>query len=154
MNLTNKESLMLQSLATCQFLSELNNNLFLESSFYGKMKFGNPQSKMIINQSGLGNPATMMMMLYGLLVVPYDLLEDEINCLDGLVRELSVDVPKLGNSVVYIKEAVKNSKVEFVNEGNNNFVIFDKGVKMEASKVGLFMNQLQILIMMYFNKKQ
>ena len=153
MNLTNKESLMLQSLATCQFLSELDNNLFLESAFYERMKFGNPQSKMIMTQSGLGNPATMLMMLYGLLVIPYELMKEDIESLDGLVRNLAEGAPALGNSIVYLVEAVKNCNVEFINEDDKGYVLFNNSLRIESSKVGLLMNQLQILAMMYFNRK-
>ena len=153
MKLTNKESLMLQSLTMNQFLSELNNQMFMESSYFERMKFANHQTKDILNQTGLANPATMMMMLYGLLVVPYEMMAEDLKELNSLVRELADKAPARGNAVECIKEAVANADCEFVAEDGKNYALFGTDVKMEASKVGVLLNQLQIKVMMYFNKK-
>lgn len=69
-NISAEESLLLQCLATTSLLGELSNAKFLESDYYKRLAFANEEFKKILTISGLGNPATMQMMLYALLTIP------------------------------------------------------------------------------------
>ena len=94
--ITPEESILLQSLATTSFLVELSNNEFLNSTYFEELQFENSGCKQILKQSGLGNPATMQMMLYALLTIPkevlsrssYEILESYIERINPLVYSL------------------------------------------------------------------
>lgn len=73
------ESTIAQALAMTGLLSEMANNNFLKSEFYQTIAFksNNETFKYILEKSGLGNPATLQMLLYALLVMPKELLSQE-----------------------------------------------------------------------------
>lgn len=73
-DITAEESLLLQCLSTTALLGELANDNFLESDYFKRLTFANEDCKTILKISGLGNPATMQMMLYALLIVPREIL--------------------------------------------------------------------------------
>ena len=77
MNLTEQESIFCQALAMTSLLGELSNKDFLNSDYYNEnITFigNNDNLKKILKASGLGNPATMQMFLYILLVMPKETL--------------------------------------------------------------------------------
>ena len=79
MNLTKQESIFCQALAMTSLLEELSNRDFLNSDYYNEnitFDRNNNNFKEILKASGLGNPATMQMFLYILLVMPKETLSD------------------------------------------------------------------------------
>lgn len=177
-NITEEESLLLQCLATTSLLGELSNAHFFESDYFKKMTFSNENCKKILTQSGLGNPATMQMMLYALLTVPkeiltrttYNELENYIVRLNPLICSLvegetysTYEGEKDRETINYfrhIRNAVAHSKCNYLSENHKNYVVFTDNntnnskhcsIKMECYKVGFVLMELQKFIMEYFN---
>ena len=79
------ESIFCQALATTELLHLLSDSNFLESDYYKNLQFpaNNDILKYILKHSGVGNPATIQMFLYALLVMPKEILKNsefEKNC--------------------------------------------------------------------------
>jgi len=84
MEITENESIFLQALSTTSLLAELHNNKFLGSEYYKKLSFSNNSLKEILELSGIGNPATMQMFLYILLVVPKEIAITPLKLIDDI----------------------------------------------------------------------
>ena len=178
-SITPENSLLLQCLATTSLLGELSNADFLNSNYYKNLPFANQEIKRILTISGLGNPATMQMMLYALLTVPrevlsrtaYSALETYVERINPLVGTLvepgtlsTYDGEDSLDKIDYfrhIRNAVAHSKCSYVSECGKNFVVFSDNsgngskvcsVKMECYKVGSVLMELQKLIMEYYNQ--
>ena len=178
--LTEEESLFLQCLATTSFLGELSNAKFLDSDYFkNELSFENKVCKQILVQSGLGNPATMQMMLYALLVIPreiltrtsYETLETYIKRINPLVYSLIEKEETFSNysgeietkSINYfkhIRNAIAHSKCHYNTNENKNYVTFIDNtqddlkqchIKIECYKVGYILMELQRLLMAYYN---
>lgn len=145
-NIDSITSMYLQSLATCSLLAELSNKKFLKSKYFKKLKFQNDYFKMILIKSSIGNPACMMMMLYGLLVIPYETTDvsglnfTEIN---NYINNISNEKPNSYkttyknenkesdgkntniNYIDRIRNSVSHGRFEFEQEDKNCFVIFN-----------------------------
>ena len=94
MNLTKQESIFCQALAMTSLLEKLSNRDFLNSDYYNEnITFvrNNDNFKKILKASGLGNPATMQMFLYILLVMPKETLSDLD---DGIINLWGDDLKK------------------------------------------------------------
>lgn len=177
-NINAEESLLLQCLSTTALLGELGNNNFLESDYFKSLPFANESCKTILIMSGLGNPATMQMMLYALLTVPreilsrtaYSDLKTYVIRINPLVRSLvekdtcsTYDNEKTLEKINYlrhIRNAVAHSKCNYFCENQKNYVVFTDdrntqqcSIRMECYKVGLVLMELQKLIMEYYNDK-
>lgn len=175
-SITAEESLLLQCLSTTALLGELSNANFLNSDYFEKLPFENESFKTIIKMSGLGNPATMQMMLYALLIVPKELLSRiSYNKLETYVARINPQVCLLVEECTYstydnedskekinyfrhIRNAVAHSKCNYNNENQKNYVEFTDNntskqcsIKIECYKVGLILMELQKLIMEYYN---
>lgn len=174
-----EESLLLQCLSTTALLGELSNDNFLESDYFEKLNFANEDFKKILKISGLGNPATMQMMLYALLTVPrevlsrtdYIKLETDAKRINPLVCKLvepatcstydgEVSIEKI-DYFRHLRNAVAHSRCKYIRENQKNYVIFTDenckneqcSIKMECYKVGSILMELQKLIMEYYNDK-
>lgn len=179
LKLTAEESFFLQCLSTTALLAELDNNNFLQSDYFNKLNFQNESFKTVMKISGLGNPATMQMMLYALLVIPKEILSisnysklksyaKRINPLVfSLIEQDSHSTYKGEQSKEkidyfrHIRNAVAHSKCDYSSNGHKNYVIFnDKScsqhcyIKIECCKVGLILMELQKLLLEYFDEKQ
>ena len=99
MNLTKQESIFCQALAMTSLLEKLSNRDFLNSDYYNEnITFvrNNDNFKKILKASGLGNPATMQMFLYILLVMPKETLSDLD---DGIINLWGDDLKKNFNYI-------------------------------------------------------
>lgn len=78
MKLTPEESIFCQALATVNLLGLLHAKDFLHSEYYSSLTFPSNSDilKEILDKSGIGNPATLQMFLYILLVVPKELMKN------------------------------------------------------------------------------
>lgn len=176
-NVTEEESLLLQCLSMAALLAELDNHKFIESEYFKSINFANEGCKMILKLSGLGNPATMQMMLYALLVVPRELLSrieyrkleryvvlrinPRISSLVEVSTYSTYDNEESIENINYfrhIRNAVAHSKCKFLKENERNLVVFNDStkfkqcyIKMECYKVGMILMELQKLIMEYYN---
>lgn len=178
MEITEEESLLLQCLASATLLIALENNNFLDSEYFKNLSFGNHIIKLVLEQSGLGNPAMMQIMFYVLLIVPKELLSGEayskmqtyIEKINTLVCELveqeTYSTYKGENNILeinylrHIRNAVAHSKCKYFSEGQRNFVCFkdnntheECNIKIECYKVGSIFVKLQKLIIDYCNNE-
>lgn len=177
-NITSEESLLLQCLSTTALLGELANDNFIESDYFKRLTFANENCKIILRESGLGNPATMQMMLYALLVVPKEILprtadsslETYVTRINPLVCSLIEEdtcstydneekIEKI-DYIRHIRNAVAHSMCNYFSENQKNYVVFTDNmkskqcsIKMECYKVGLVLMELEKLIMEYYNDK-
>ena len=91
MNINEKQSLLLQIFSTTRLISALNNSKFIDSECYNRLINENHIDKTddyVIRKSGIGNPACLLMMLYALIVIPKEILNEldvfdvnKINCI-------------------------------------------------------------------------
>lgn len=182
-NLTEQESIFCQALATTSLLAELENTDFLNSDYYKKVILfngNNDNFKKILDASGIGNPATLQMFLYILLVMPKETLSN----LDGSTisswgNELKTEIQYLAPVVTttypnesnndldsinyyrHIRNAVSHSKCVYETENGCCYVTFkDENprdasqkceIKMLTSDVGKMLEVLQKQIMEYLN---
>ena len=184
MELTPNESIFCQALAMTSLLGELNNSKFLESEYYQNLRFsGNSENfRKILNASGLGNPATMQMFLYILLVMPKEILKDfdrkfsaqcevEINQLFlNLVVNVNTTYNKESNNnlatVNYYKHtrnAVSHAKCCYEVKNNVCYVTFKDENPRDVSQhcqftiktedMGRIIKKLQMQIMMFLNSQ-
>ncbi|WP_297712992.1 HEPN family nuclease [Clostridium sp.] len=176
--ITPEESLLLQCLATTSLLGELSNANFFKSDYFNKLSFANEQHKEILKISGIGNPATMQMMLYALLTVPkeilsrasYEMLESYVERINPLVYSLIEEETSSNydgetekeniNYFRHIRNAVAHSKCDFNSNAGRNYVTFidntpnnskQCSIKIECYKIGEVIMELQKLIMEYYN---
>ena len=183
-NLTENESVFCQALAMTTLLSSLIENRFLDSDYYKNMPFTNNESncRKILEASSLGNPATLQMYLYILLVMPNEVLQLAETCyLEGLQKEFNVLIAKdidgfqttYNNEVEtdltginfyrHIRNAVAHSRCSYHLIDGKNYVLFTDvdfrdvtqycKIKIATSKLGHFINFLQIQMMNYLNTK-
>nr|WP_288642533.1 HEPN family nuclease [uncultured Anaerobutyricum sp.] len=147
MNLTKQESIFCQALAMTSLLEELSNRDFLNSDYYNEnITFveNNDNFKKILKASGLGNPATMQMFLYILLVMPKETLsglDDRIINLWGdnlketlqSYSSLSVTTTYPGESSSelstidyyrHIRNAVSHARCVYETENGRTYVTF------------------------------
>lgn len=182
MKITENESIFCQALAMTTLLGELSNNDFLHSTYYKKLSFtGNGDNfKKILEASGLGNPATMQMYLYVLLVMPKETLKDYDNTfMGGCETEINQMFSELAHEVKtsyknenqndittinfyrHTRNAIAHSKCNYKTIGNICYVTFNDvnphdidqhcEISIETSKVGVIIEKLQILLMNYLN---
>lgn len=181
MKITENESIFLQGLATTSLFAELSNNNFLESEYYKKLNFSNCTLKKVLNLSGIGNPATMQMFLYILLVVPKEILKSfdksyEKNCKNA-VNNLCIDLVESKTNSTYlgednkisidyyrhIRNAVAHAKCYYEQINNICYVTFkDTDIKdnnqhceiiMQTKNVGKVFEKLQLQMMQYIEGK-
>ena len=184
MNLTEQESIFCQALAMTSLLVELSNRDFLNSDYYNKnitFAKNNDNIRKILKASGLGNPATMQMFLYILLVMPKETLSDLDNitinswedALKTTIQSFSLSVtttyPRESSSDLstvnyfrHIRNAVSHARCVYETEEGRTYITFkDKDqkksyhceIKMLTSDVGRILEVLQKQIMTYLNRK-
>lgn len=169
---TEYESTIAQALAMTGLLSEMSNRNFLKSDFYQRITFAsnNEGFKHILEKSGLGNPATLQMFLYALLVMPKELLsnEDPI-ALTRIETDFNITAEKLNNIKLestytektfnyyrHIRNAVSHSHCVYTVEDEITKITFhDKNPKnskeycsitMTTEQVGCLLGYLRTLM--------
>ena len=182
MNLTEQESIFCQALAMTSLLGELSNKDFLNSDYYNEnITFigNNDNLKKILKASGLGNPATMQMFLYILLVMPKETLSrldtttinSWENALKTTIQSFNVNVTttypgestsdySTENYYWHNRNTVSHAKCVYETEKGRTYVTFkDKApkysyhceIKMLTSDVGSILEVLLKQIMIYLN---
>ena len=182
MELTEHESLFCQGLAIISLIETLDGLDFLNSEYYKEnVVFGdnNDIIKEILDKSRLGNPATLQMFFYTLLVMPKEIIEETtiISWEKEFKREINSDflhvtttyTSELRNGLNSIKlfrhlrNSVSHFKCTYVTEGDDNYVIFkDENpsddsqkceIKMLTSDAEKLMKFLMEKIMTYLNNR-
>lgn len=183
MRLTENESIFCQALAMTSLIGELNNQNFLDSDFYKKLQFtgNNDNFKEILSKSGIGNPATMQMFLYILLVLPREIFKDfdnkYLNKFETRINDLCIDLVEDNTSSTYfnennvssinyyrhIRNAVSHGKCFYEKINKMCYVTFkDEKSKnssekckiiFKTSNVGYVLEELQRQIMEYLNDR-
>lgn len=150
MELNATESIFFQTLATTSLLTELGNMDFLNSEYYQNLHFSsnNDIIKTILKESALGNPATLQMFLYTLLVMPKEILmstddkyakkcEEEFDAackklivFSGLAKDVRSNYSDNGdiNSFKFynhMRNAVAHSRCSYKVVNDNYFVTFE-----------------------------
>lgn len=172
--MNDNEFIFCQTLTNVELLNELFRREFLNSDYYKQIwADGSSNSNIfrkVMNAPGLGNPAMLQMFLYGLLVMPRELVGDDF-CKDefnneakNYVEEYSSSYDNEGdrsmcNYYRHIRNAVAHSKCEYVSDDKNTYVIFyDQDnrnhscqIKMKTSNVGRLFDFLRIKLMEYIN---
>ena len=77
MKITQEDNLLLQTHITTSFLFELINQNFTNSDYYKNMYFDDIFVKDNLLKVGIDNQGTLLMILYAMLVVPKQLLEQD-----------------------------------------------------------------------------
>lgn len=184
MNLTEQECMFCQTLAMTSLITELSGSDFLSSDYYNKnITFGKNDDifRKILNTSRVGNPATMQMFLYLLLVMPKETLsgiDDKTinlweNNLKTTIQSFSISVtttyPGESNSDLstvnyyrHIRNAVSHAKCVYETEEGRTYVTFkDENpkksyhceIKILTSDVGSMLEVLEKQIMTYLNRQ-
>ena len=165
MSLGQVENIILQSYLTVALLIELNNNRFLDSDYFEKMNFGNPSLKPLLQQVGVDNQGSLLMVLYAMLCLPkekiFDVYKAAFNGIDTEIAKRATttktsyqkDSPHV-NYARHIRNAVAHGNVEF----SGSAVIFsDKDEKkgeyftteIPLDQIGTILMELQKLTNKY-----
>ena len=184
MKLTSNESIFCQALAMTSLIAELSNQNFLNSKYYKNLQFSNngKNFREILDNTGLGNPATMQMFLYVLLVMPKEIFKNfdedfnkkydaDINeVFSKLVikvettynKESSGDLSTI-NFYRHTRNAVSHAKCFYETINNVSYVTFkDENpkdstkyckFKIKTEDVGKIFEKLQIQIMEFLNSQ-
>ncbi|RHT91200.1 hypothetical protein DW721_12255 [Clostridium sp. AM27-31LB] len=184
MNLTEQESIFCQALAMTSLLVELSDRDFLNSDYYNQniiFAENNDNFQKILKASGLGNPATMQIFLYILLVMPKETLsglDDRTlnsweNALKTIVSSFSLSVTttypgesssnlSTVNYYRHIRNAVSHANCVYETEKGRTYITFKDEdtrklyhceIKMLTSDAGRILEVLQKQIMIYLNRQ-
>ena len=184
MNLTEQESIFCQALAMTSLLVELSDRDFLNSDYYNQniiFAENNDNFQKILKASGLGNPATMQIFLYILLVMPKETLsglDDRTlnsweNALKTIVSSFSLSVTttypgesssnlSTVNYYRHIRNAVSHANYVYETEKGRTYITFKDEdtrklyhceIKMLTSDAGRILEVLQKQIMIYLNRQ-
>ena len=184
MNLTEQESIFCQALAMTSLLAELSDRDFLNSDYYNQniiFAENNDNFQKILKASGLGNPATMQIFLYILLVMPKETLsglDDRTlnsweNALKTIVSSFSLSVTttypgesssnlSTVNYYRHIRNAVSHANCVYETEKGRTYITFKDEdtrklyhceIKMLTSDAGRILEVLQKQIMIYLNRQ-
>lgn len=184
MNLTEQESIFCQALAMTSLLVELSDRDFLNSDYYNQniiFAENNDNFQKILMASGLGNPATMQIFLYILLVMPKETLsglDDRTlnsweNALKTIVSSFSLSVTttypgesssnlSTVNYYRHIRNAVSHANCVYETEKGRTYITFKDEdtrklyhceIKMLTSDAGRILEVLQKQIMIYLNRQ-
>lgn len=166
------DSYLIQVISTTGLIAELSNNDYLNSEHFKNLHFTNSSFKKIIFNSGLGNPATLQMFLYALLVAPYEMdKEHKLNLefkelneyIVGIIMVETSNYPGDENSIDYIRHirnSISHSKCIFSIVNKKTVVTFkdsNKNYKCEftikTTDVGLLLEKIQMKILKYLEEK-
>lgn len=140
-------------------LGELGNNDFLDSIYFkNKVKFGNLQIRTILENSGMGNPVTMVSMLYMLMVILKKLIYSEKDKINDIIYVMSYDSESSfvddSDDINYVKHIIASISMSegdiigsysFTEIRGNRCVVFNTRTKdgkescriaLEVAKVG------------------
>jgi len=161
------QDLIIQSYFTVAFVTELKNNDFLNSECYRNMKFEDTFLKDNLPQIGIDNRGALLIFLYAMLVVPKELIEQELPSefrnFNSLIEQIKSqaystyesDAENI-NYLRHIRNAVAHANVEF---SENDVEFIDKNnsgsqcnIKIPLDRLGQFLEKLQKIIISYLKQ--
>jgi hypothetical protein len=170
MELTQDDNLLIQSYFTVAFLTELNNNNFLNSDYYKKMNFRDKYIKEKLPYIGIDNQGAMLIFLYTMLVIPKQLLYKNFS---NQFMQLNIKLDKIKSDahsnykkdtydgvlkidyIRHIRNAVAHAKVEFIQKVSVTFNDEDNrsgescSITIPLSSMGILLTELQNIFMIY-----
>lgn len=171
--LSDKDNLIIQTYVSIMLLLELHTNNFTNSEYFNSMHFSGLAVKETIRKIGIGNQGVLLMLLYGLLVLPkeLDLLSEypaDFKNVNDFIHKRATDVytnykRDLSNIdfLYHIRNAVAHSKITM--EGIN-FSIKDQNInkksteffscKISIEEIGNVIQLLLNLFLKYIKKLQ
>ena len=178
MNNNDKKSLLGQTFATLGLMQQLDRIDFLHSRCFQALPFtglgtDGETLKKILLESGIGNPAMMLMFLYALLVMPKELfsvnpiieaqLKSETNvylseCAEIIESTYLSDSDQF-NYYRHLRNSVAHAKFTFQLRENCSYVIFcdekkeEKcSFKVETLNIGILLSKLQNKLIELYNE--
>ena len=175
MKINEYESYILQALSTTSLFAELHNSNYLNSEHFKNLKFENESFKEILKYSGIGNPASLQMLLYALLVIPKEL--EEKGAIKLQLSNLNIEIAKLKislhstytekgvfNYVKHIRNVLSHGNCFFSTINNQDVITFkdcsirDKNkhceIVMSTYDVGNILTSIQKILLSYFENKK
>ncbi|HBT88461.1 HEPN family nuclease [Desulfobacter sp.] len=162
---TQDDNLLIQSYLTTAFLTELNNNNFLNSEYFKTVIFEDNVVKETLSTIGIDNQGTLLICLYTMLVVPRQLLAqrypNDFEKLNHTVEQIKSDANSTYTKdstkidfIRHIRNSVAHARVAFVPGESVTFTDENrKGEKCEITiplkHVCLFLTKLQRIFMRY-----
>ncbi len=148
-------NLILQSACASVLMFELNrDNRLLESDFFNDLEFLTPEVKdIIVNQIGIGNQGTFLMVIYALLVVPKELLQNqyasEFNGIDAYIAKIvktsqtnyKSDVPTI-RYINHMRNAIAHAKIKILEEPERSVIFSDDSPRNEHCEFELPQSEL------------
>lgn len=162
------DSYLFQAVSTISLVTNLSNSNFQNSEYCANFLADDPVALFVLRESGIGNPATLQMYLYALLVAPYEVdkkheihlqleeLNNDINLLAfNVYSNYNYDVPKI-NYIKHIRNAVAHSRCNFSIENSDYCVTFidtfgnsSCRLTMKTIDVGLILDKILNKIFKY-----
>ena len=168
------QSFFAQSLATVALFCELDRRNFLDSDYYKNIEFpdNDDQFKYILNESGIGNPGSLQMFLYVLLVVPKEMLESKspqyfqkvkssFNILSQTIIERLYTKTTYKNENNYtdidfyrhVRNAISHARCYYITIDNVNYVKFcDVGRNQETCDIVIKTENIGIMVDFLFEQ--
>ena len=168
MTYSENDNLLIQGYFTVSLLAELSNSNFLESDYYKSLDFQDLFVHKHLPGIGLGNLGCLLMMLYAMLVVPKQLIEEEFSedfrALDARIDELkerasstyAADLEGI-KYLRHMRNAVAHARVSF--EESEAVTFRDQNGRgdefylvVSLSNIGVVLTDLQSIFMKYVER--
>lgn len=166
------DSFFLQSIASISLLVELDKIQYMDSEHFNNLKFDNPSFKAILKESSLGNPATLQIFLYTLLVVPRELnknlsLNLKFNRINKMLKKFAIEpISTYENEVDFdmvnvVRNCVAHSSINYTKDNEITFATFVdmdpsnsekyRKFKIKTGDLGIILTEIQKIILNHIN---
>lgn len=176
--LNNPDALLSETLAMNALIAEFHHKDMVHSPVLNMIlddrNTNNKLHRTILMDATIGNPVTMQMLMYALLVIPWNTyvnhaksslkkLNKKIKAFNPIVQTTFPEEEESGeiNYIEHIKNSVSAATVEFMNESGVPYVMFMDNqdiktcvIKMKADDMSLLMNSFQRIIMLYLMRNK
>jgi len=161
--ITQEENIILQSYMTVSLLAELGNHNFFSSDYFKKMEFGNSTIKQFLQISGTDNQGSVIMSLYAMLVIPYELIRknypNEFSSMNDFLKN-KVEIvnttyhsnPLASDLMYHLRNSVAHCRVSFTEEKSVVFTDSNRNNtkeftgKLPLTELSQFIHKLQLVI--------
>lgn len=179
MDTDEKKSLLCQTIATAGLIQQLDHTDFLHSDYYRSLSFDGLGTdgkilKDVLSRSSIGNPATMLMFLYGLFVMPKELFKDSSQAENAIKDETNNTLSPVAvilestyrsdqngfNYYRHIRNSVSHARVSFETNAGTCYVIFSDENSKTAEKcsfrlktvdIGVLLSKVQYKLIELYN---
>ena len=172
-SITQEDSLLLQCWASTGLIERLSCCNFFSSELYSKLSLSELQ-RWTLQNSGIGNPAMLQMMLYALLVIPKEVSDrnsEEYKHIQIIFNDTAIKIAEDGTTSTYNKEdnirkidyyrhirnALSHSRCKYILCDGVPYVLFEDEcggkhclIRMRCNNVGILLNELSKALESYF----